>query len=132
MNSQHFITAENFACISYFGHLQSVHDRIQEWLNDYKIQRQNNSQHTGNTVHIKSGLNYFKETPKRKIQKRHEVRCAGTDSFLSRLFGTRKTNVENFHVRENDWKQRDNNRENNSKQSIDVIHSSVRTGQLDN
>ncbi|KAK1899402.1 putative glycosyltransferase 48 [Dissostichus eleginoides] len=44
---------------------------------------------------------------KTEVEEGNKVRCAGTDSFLSGLFGARETHSEDPHVREEDWKQRD-------------------------
>lgn len=86
----------------------------------------------GNTGHIKSTLKYFKETTKREVEQRNKVRRAGADSFLLRLIRSRKTNSENLNVREKDWNQRNNDGEDNTKESINIIDLGVRTCQFNN
>lgn len=49
-------------------------------------------------THIKPALKYVKEKTKWEVNDWNQVRSAGTDGFLSGLFGPRKTHSKDFNV----------------------------------
>lgn len=111
-------------------HLQSIHERIQEWLDEKKIERQDGPQHTGNTAHIKPALKDLKAAAEREVEKRDQVRRAGADGLLPRLLTARKTHLKNFHIGEKDGNQRNHHSQDDTEQPIDVVDSGVGARQL--
>ena len=60
------------------------------------------------------------------------MRCAGTESFLSGLFGARETHSEDPHVRVKRYNYKSNYNSKHVNKSINIINCSVRAGQFNN
>lgn len=111
-------------------HLQSIHERIEERLDEKKIERQDRPQHPGNTGHVKPALKDLKATAEREVEKRDQVGGAGTDGLLPCLPTARKTHLKNFHVGEKDGNQRNHHRHHDTEQPINVVDTGVGACQL--
>ena len=60
------------------------------------------------------------------------MRCAGTESFLSGLFGARETHSVDPHVRVTHYNYKSNYKSKHVYKSINIIDCSVRAGQFNN
>lgn len=54
---------QTFTQVSYLGQVQTIEQRIQQWLTCQPVQRQENPHHVGEIFHIKPALHDFKTGP---------------------------------------------------------------------
>ena len=88
-------------------------------------------QKIGNTSCIESTLQRLKTTAEGEVEQRGNVGAAGTDCFLSGLFGTGETNPEDLGVGEQDWDEGNQDSQGSGDEPIDVIKACFSTRQFD-